>query len=883
MLRIHQIASASAAQKYYSHGGDYYGQELVGDWGGKGAALLGLRGQVDQRAFSQLCQNRHPADGKRVTAHTKGERTPGYDFNWNAPKGVSLLYGATADPAILDAFRAAVQETMADIEVDMKTRVRKGRRNEERQVGNLVSAEFVHFTARPIDRVPDPALHAHIVVFNTVHDRVEHAWKAGYFRDIKRDAPYFEGLFHNRLAGKMQELGFAVERRGRFWDVSGIPQAMVQKFSRRTQQIERLAEQLGIADPDAKAKLGATSRENKAQHLDGEQLRQSWMSRMSERELAALNETIAKQPPVKPPERDSAEQAMRQSVLHSFERQSVVAYRELLGQALRNGPGQVTLDGVKRAGKRLGLILKNIDGRMMATIPEAIHEERRIIGFGKHTRGTRPRLGKRGRAMNRAWLTDGQKAAVKHALNSTDQIILIEGRAGVGKTTLTEELVEGIEENGRTAVMVAPSAQSSRGTLREAGFKGADTLQRLLIDPVMQEAARDNVIIVDEAGLVGGPTMRRLFDLVEQQNSRLILIGDRNQHHAVERGSPFELLAEKAGLPVARVDDIRRQKDAYLEAVKMLSDRRAGAGFDRLNRLGWIQEAPLAELYDKAARAYLSAFEKCRGDVLAVSPTHAEIDRFTAAIRKKLMAAGKLGEGREFKVWRPAHLTEAERGDPHSYEPGMMVQFHKAGPGFRAGARMVIDQTDAIPTSLAERFSAYRPGQLTLAVGDRLRLTANGKSLDGHRLNNGAVYGVAGFTAKGDIRLDNGWIVGREWGHFTHGWVQTSHSAQSRTVRRAVVVQSSVSLPATTAQQMYVSASRAREQTLFFTDSKAHLRDAIQREEHCMSATDLARIKRPSLRQQILERIGFVRRLASLERRSTPVRLPEKELAYERA
>ena len=50
MLRIHQIASAGAAKKYCSRGGDYYGQKLVGEWGGKGADLLVMgaygRGQV---------------------------------------------------------------------------------------------------------------------------------------------------------------------------------------------------------------------------------------------------------------------------------------------------------------------------------------------------------------------------------------------------------------------------------------------------------------------------------------------------------------------------------------------------------------------------------------------------------------------------------------------------------------------------------------------------------------------------------------------------------------------------------------------------------------------------------------------------------------------
>src|ERR1700685_3742658 len=71
-------------------------------------------------------------------------------------------------------------------------RVRKGGRNENRVTGNMAWGEFIHLTARPIAGVPDPHLHAHGFVFNTTVDEQEQAWKAGQFRDLKRDAPYFE-------------------------------------------------------------------------------------------------------------------------------------------------------------------------------------------------------------------------------------------------------------------------------------------------------------------------------------------------------------------------------------------------------------------------------------------------------------------------------------------------------------------------------------------------------------------------------------------------------------------------------------------------------------------------------------------------------------------
>src|SRR6202041_2565819 len=105
----------------------------------------------------------------------------GYDFTFSVPKSVSLLYALTQDKPILEAFRGAVDETMQDIEAEMKTRVRKAGRDENRTTGNAVWAEFIHTTSRPVEGVPDPQLHAHCFVFNCTMDNAsgEQRWKAG--------------------------------------------------------------------------------------------------------------------------------------------------------------------------------------------------------------------------------------------------------------------------------------------------------------------------------------------------------------------------------------------------------------------------------------------------------------------------------------------------------------------------------------------------------------------------------------------------------------------------------------------------------------------------------------------------------------------------------
>src|SRR6266571_1555274 len=186
----------------------------------------------------------------------------------------------SGDQGIMDAFRSAVDETMREIETEMKTRVRKKGADIDRITGNMVWAEFIHTTSRPVDGVPDPQLHAHVFVFNTTFDDDERRWKAGQFRELKRDAPYFQAAFRVRLANRLQVLGFGVTRKRDDFEIAGIPADVLGRFSRRTALIEKVAEEKGISDPKRKDGLGAETREKKGKALSWDQLRKEWNARL---------------------------------------------------------------------------------------------------------------------------------------------------------------------------------------------------------------------------------------------------------------------------------------------------------------------------------------------------------------------------------------------------------------------------------------------------------------------------------------------------------------------------------------------------------------------------------------------------------------------------
>ncbi len=63
-------------------------------------------------------------------------------------------------------------------------------------------------------------------------------WKAGQFRELNRDAPYFEAVFHSRFAERLGDLGLPIERTKKGWELAGVDKDLIAKFSRRTVQIE---------------------------------------------------------------------------------------------------------------------------------------------------------------------------------------------------------------------------------------------------------------------------------------------------------------------------------------------------------------------------------------------------------------------------------------------------------------------------------------------------------------------------------------------------------------------------------------------------------------------------------------------------------------------
>lgn len=846
MIRMIQSNSAAQAKEYFAQAlakSDYYinDQELAGIWQGRLAARLGLAGVPEKVAFSALCENRHPGTQAPLTPRTHEARRVGYDINFHCPKSVSILHALSGDRHILDAFQASATETMQAIEADAKAHVRKDGANAFRTTGELVWAQFIHQTARPVPGfVPDPHLHAHFFSFNATWDEAEGRVKACEFGDIKRDMPYYQAQFHMRLADKLMDLGYGIRKTAKAFEIEGVPQAVIDLFSKRTDEIGRIAKEKGITDPDELAELGARTRAAKDKGLSMVELQEAWRA-----QIEALGQDNGGQTvrfaPVKEIEPLSAQACIDHALLHCFERASVVEGRRILQQAYRYALGRgVAATDIEAAFATDSRIIHVKEyGRDLCTTKEVLAEEKRMVDAAK--RGM-DKLRPLYIHVPQMPLDGQQKAAVNHILTTPHRVSNIRGAAGAGKTTLMQVAVPLIKAAGKEVIVVAPSADASRGILREAGFAEANTVARLLVDKEMQQSLTGQVLWVDEAGLLGTKDMTAILELAEQQNARVILGGDTRQHASVVRGDALRILNTVAGIKAAEVDKIyRQQHEEYRDAVQDLAKGDIRTGFNKLEQAGFIHTLDPLNAAQTLTKEYLAAIREGKS-ALVISPTHAQGDAVNEEVRRQLRTDGKLGK-KELTAARLQNLnfTEAEKGDHQNFRDGQVVQFTQNAPGFLRGSRWHVQKDGQevrlvakdggikpLPLNYTQRFSVFEKGEIGLSKGDKVRITHNGFDAVKKRLDNGDMLTVTAVYQSGFAKLRNEkskttYVLPVDFGHLDHAYCLTSHAAQGKTVDVVLVYQPASTFPATDAKQFYVSVSRGREKLSLFTEDKEEL------------------------------------------------------------
>src|ERR1035437_103025 len=886
-----QMNLQSAKEYFREHlcVGDYYaeGQTISGEWFGEAAEKMGLKGSVGENEFLALCEGLNPTTGEWLTVRKNSTRIENgkvapnrrvfYDFTFSPPKSVSVV-ALYQDVRIVELHDRAVRMAMLELEKFARTRVRRAGEFGDRETGNVIGASFQHDTSRELD----PHLHTHCVVMNATFDSAENRWKALEASGMYRAQKFAENLYYHELAKGLRLLGYELENYVRDFEIRGVPASVIGRFSKRHQQIDaetkKRIEREGLRG-NVKAlrkQVAHDERKRKIKDSTAGRLRPSWAKQMTPSEHAALN-ALRELKPQRPQPADVAG-IVAWADQHLFERRSVVQEHELLSAAFAHGRGQAfDLSALKLAVEGRNYVREEDSAAL--TSRDVLRCELDIVLAARDGRRRHAPLNP-DYACSPA-LSAEQKAAVNQILGSRDLITLFRGGAGTGKSFALKEVERGLLAAGRPVVVLAPQRQQV-SDLKKDGLP-AQTVAQVL---ATKQIPRNAVVIVDEAGQIGGRQMRDLVRLVESHSGRLILSGDTRQHGAVAASDALRAIEQYGRLKPAEIQEIRRQNPAlgvsraerdaireYRAAVKAAAAGDVRESFDRLDRLGWVRELSEDQRRDVLAKEYVEAIAR-NEKPLVVAQTWHEVRGVNEAIREQLKATGKLGPGKMLTAYQTVDGTEAQKREARFYTAGQHALFLKRYGRFAKGEfceiaganeRGVVLVKDGRRSTLSyrytDRITVAAPSNLEIARGDRLQLKFNGKSLEGEPLNNGELVTVWGVRKSGAL------VVEDEAGKrktlapsqrlFNRGYAVTSYAAQGKTVD-TVLLADAANPGATNRNQWYVAISRGRKRAVVFTSDKDELRVNVQRTGDRKLALDLktrpgAPVKTP--RQQVAPRL----------------------------
>lgn len=420
-------------------------------------------------------------------------------------------------------------------------------------------------------------------------------------------------------------------------------------------------------------------------------------------------------------------------------------FREAMS-AVRTSPELVELG-------RDGLGQERFTSREMIAVEQRLHRASEAMAEReRHRVSDRARELALERAQARGLeLSAEQRDAFAHVTDGRDLGIVV-GYAGTGKSALLGVAREAWEEAGYHVHGVALSGIAAENLEAGSGIASRTiaSLERQWAQDREILSSRD-VLVIDEAGMVGARQMERLLSEAQSRGAKVVLVGDPEQLQAIEAGAAFRSIAERH--PHVEITEVRRQgEDWQREATRELATGRTREALEAYEAAGMVHAAPsraeareaLVEGWDRDRRAQP---DKSR---IILTHTNDEVRDLNQAARERMRAAGELGEDVTVQVSR---------------------------------------------------------GERDFAVGDRVMFLKNDRGLG---VKNGMLGEIEQVSAASmTVRTDGGRSVRfdlKDYAEVDHGYAATIHKAQGVTVDQTHVL----ATPGLDRHGSYVALSRHR-------------------------------------------------------------------------
>jgi conjugative relaxase-like TrwC/TraI family protein len=878
MLTISKPLSASQARTYHerefvSEKQNYWSRDQQGlsEWQGKLAEQWKVAGTVESEHFARLSEGRHPHTDEQLVRHqvsrtyegkfgkevTSAEHRAGWDATFSAPKSVSLTALVGGDERVREAHRESVRTALRELE--RYTQARIGNVHAPETTGKFVAATFDHDTARPVDGYAAPQLHTHAVIFN-VTERQNGETRSLQPHELFISQRYVTAVYRSELAMQLQILGYELER-GKHGqpEIRGYTKEYLEASSPRREQIKDHLREQGIGGAAA-AQIAAHHTRDRKELLSPEKVLQQ------HRELAKqhghqADRVVAQAREHGQHQMQQAEMRAQQAVTwardHVFERSAVQDGRAILERALARGMGETTYTSIQQEFQRrldTGEFqeISDVRGGTQYTTRTMVRMEREIINRmleGNQRYYSDPmlvsppiRIATEDRHPE---LNPSQVHAVDEILLSREKIVALDGVAGAGKTTTLAVIREGAELDGYRVEGFAPTSRAAQ-KLGEAGI-GTSTLQKHLARGLQPDTGEKQLYVLDESSLA---STRQLHEFIERlhPNDRVLLVGDRRQHEAVEAGRPFAQLQD-AGMKTVKLEEIVRQKDPELkEVVQQLARGNVREAINNLDQQGRVHEI---RGYEERVSAIAKEYAKSPENTLVVSPDNRSRSEINERIHAELQGRGIVkDEERSIRTLVPRQgLTGADRTWAERYEVGDVLRYSRASKetGIGKGEYTQVKSIDAPKNRLTVKLqdgtertydprrqqgvSVFREEMRGFSVGDRIQFTMPANDLKVANRELGVISGIDA-ARRVSLNMDSGrtlQINPNKHPHLDYGYAMTSHSSQGQTANRVLIHVDTELLAKDllNSRMAYVSVSRGAHDAQIFTNDREKLPAAL--------------------------------------------------------
>jgi Ti-type conjugative transfer relaxase TraA len=165
------------------------------------------------------------------------------------------------------------------------------------------------------------------------------------------------------------------------------------------------------------------------------------------------------------------------------------------------------------------------------------------------------------KALSSRQLTDEQKIAFDH-LTASGDLKCVVGYAGTGKSYLLGAAREAWERSGYRVLGATLSGIAAENLTGSSGIESRTLASRFYYwDKGEQFLSSKDILVIDEAGMIGSRQMARVLKEVEKHRAKVVLLGDPEQLQAIEAGGAFRAIIERTHY--VELTNIQRQSKEW--------------------------------------------------------------------------------------------------------------------------------------------------------------------------------------------------------------------------------------------------------------------------------------------------------------------------------